>query len=126
MDILRTTELYTSQLKTDSLRAEDPVTTNLIAALVAVSISSICFYDHYRKDCKFQNSSIDCFLQKGPPSAIMPRRSSNEAAAAAKKKPAKKSALVSLPTSKELREALKKISCWDFDILLVEKLSSGK
>ena len=37
MDILRTTELYTSHLKADNLRAEDPVTTTLIAALVSVS-----------------------------------------------------------------------------------------
>uniref|UniRef100_A0A0K8SGT4 3',5'-cyclic-AMP phosphodiesterase n=1 Tax=Lygus hesperus TaxID=30085 RepID=A0A0K8SGT4_LYGHE len=97
MDLLRTTELYTSHLKTDNLRAEDPLTTNLIAALVA----------------------------KGPPSSIMPRRSSAESPTK-KKLMYKKNTNVVLPASKELKEAMKKINTWEFDVILVEKLTSGK
>lgn len=98
MDILRTTELYTSHLKADNLRAEDPVTTNLIAALVS----------------------------QGPPSAIMPRRSSNESAVSKKKQGTKKHSHLLLPMSRDLKEALEKLSAWDFDVLLVEKLTAGK
>lgn len=98
MDILRTTELYTSHLKADNLRAEDPLTTNLIAALVS----------------------------QGPPSAIMPRRSSNESAVPKKKHGTKKASSLLLPMSRELKEALEKFSAWDFDVLLIEKLTAGK
>lgn len=37
MEILRTTELFTSQLKADSMMREDPLTTSLIEALITVS-----------------------------------------------------------------------------------------
>lgn len=96
MDILRTTELYTSHLKTDNLRAEDPLTKNLIAALVAPATS-----------------------------AVMPRRSSSESIVT-KKKPGIKKNNVMLPMSKELREEMDKISSWDFDVIQIEKMTSCK
>lgn len=51
VDILRTTELYSSHLKTDNLRCEDPVTSDLIGALITVSIQ---FY--------FKMSNYKCYL----------------------------------------------------------------
>ncbi|XP_073990558.1 high affinity cAMP-specific and IBMX-insensitive 3',5'-cyclic phosphodiesterase 8-like isoform X2 [Rhodnius prolixus] len=98
MDILRTTELYTSHLKAENLRAEDPLTTNLIAALVA----------------------------QGPPSAVMPRRSSGDSVVSKKKAPSKRGNQVTMSMSKELKEVMDKISSWDFDVIQVEKLSGAK
>lgn len=38
LDILRSTELYSPQLKENRIQAEDPITTDLISALLSVSL----------------------------------------------------------------------------------------
>lgn len=49
VDMLRTSELYSPQMKEDpKLRAEDPIATDLIGALL--SVSAHCLYYYYKED----------------------------------------------------------------------------
>jgi len=43
VDILRSTELYSPQLKENRIRPDDPVTVDLISALLSVGTSNFCY-----------------------------------------------------------------------------------
>ncbi|CAB0002091.1 unnamed protein product [Nesidiocoris tenuis] len=68
-------------------------------------------------------SLIEALITKGSNSAMMPLESSNDPTFLAQII-AKKNAGVTVPASRKIREALKKIDTWDYDVITVEKFSN--
>lgn len=100
VDILRTTELYSSHLKADNLRCEDPVTSDLIGALIT----------------------------QGPVPVSTTRRSSNDSAAvkAAQTLPPGAKAVFTLNATPQIKELLDSALLWDFNIFRLEELTGKR
>nr|XP_018914696.1 PREDICTED: high affinity cAMP-specific and IBMX-insensitive 3',5'-cyclic phosphodiesterase 8B [Bemisia tabaci]XP_018914697.1 PREDICTED: high affinity cAMP-specific and IBMX-insensitive 3',5'-cyclic phosphodiesterase 8B [Bemisia tabaci]XP_018914698.1 PREDICTED: high affinity cAMP-specific and IBMX-insensitive 3',5'-cyclic phosphodiesterase 8B [Bemisia tabaci]XP_018914699.1 PREDICTED: high affinity cAMP-specific and IBMX-insensitive 3',5'-cyclic phosphodiesterase 8B [Bemisia tabaci] len=107
MDILRTTELYSSHLKADNIRCDDPVTSDLIGALIS----------------------------QGPAPVSTTRRSSNDSAAVKSQTlvpstgggpPGLRSTPYTLAASPQLKELLEGSLAWDFNIFKLEDLSGKR
>ncbi|CAH4029153.1 unnamed protein product [Pieris brassicae] len=99
VDMLRTSELYSPQMREDpKMRAEDPIATDLIGALLS-----------------------------GTSNVLSSRRSSNDSTVV--RSQTNRSNLKhkqSLQTSGQLREILDTALCWDFEIFHLEDLTRGR
>ncbi|XP_054277749.1 high affinity cAMP-specific and IBMX-insensitive 3',5'-cyclic phosphodiesterase 8 [Macrosteles quadrilineatus] len=100
VDILRTTELYSSHLKADNLRCEDPVTSDLIGALIT----------------------------SGTVPVSTTRRSSNDSAAvkAAQSLPPGAKVVFAMNASPQIKELLDSALLWDFNIFRLEELTGKR
>ncbi|XP_026686300.1 high affinity cAMP-specific and IBMX-insensitive 3',5'-cyclic phosphodiesterase 8B-like, partial [Diaphorina citri] len=106
IDILRTTELYSSHVKAENLRCEDPVTSDLIGALIS----------------------------QGPAPVSTTRRSSNDSANVksthahthphGSAAPSGKS--LNMVASPQMKELLTTSLAWDFNIFQLEHLSNKR
>uniref|UniRef100_A0A1B6C1K8 3',5'-cyclic-AMP phosphodiesterase n=1 Tax=Clastoptera arizonana TaxID=38151 RepID=A0A1B6C1K8_9HEMI len=106
VDILRTTELYSSHLKADNLRCEDPVTSDLIGALITVSKLS----------------------HQGPVPVSTTRRSSNDSAAVKAQQAglSGNKPIFSMSASPQLKELLDTSLQWDFNIFKLEEITGKR
>ncbi|CAH0401374.1 unnamed protein product [Chilo suppressalis] len=96
MDMLRTSELYSPQMRDEpKLRVEDPIATDLIGAL----------------------------LSQGPTNVLSSRRSSNDSTVV---KSQTNRANIKHKTSGQLRELLDTARSWDFEIFRLEELTRGR
>uniref|UniRef100_A0A8D8YSX9 3',5'-cyclic-AMP phosphodiesterase n=2 Tax=Cacopsylla melanoneura TaxID=428564 RepID=A0A8D8YSX9_9HEMI len=106
IDILRTTELYSSHVKAENLRCEDPVTSDLIGALIS----------------------------QGPVHVSSTRRSSNDSANVKSSHPphthphggATSHTMLNMVTSPQMKELLTTSLSWDFNIFQLEHLSNKR
>ncbi|CAG9795610.1 unnamed protein product, partial [Diatraea saccharalis] len=96
MDMLRTSELYSPQMRDEpKLRVEDPIATDLIGAL----------------------------LSQGPTNVLSSRRSSNDSTVVRSQT---NRANIKHKTSGQLRELLDTALSWDFEIFRLEDLTRGR
>ncbi|CAK1584706.1 unnamed protein product [Parnassius mnemosyne] len=96
VDMLRTSELYSPQMKEDpKLRAEDPIATDLIGAL----------------------------LSQGPTNVLSSRRSSNDSTIVRSQT---NRTNIKHKTSGQLRELLDTALSWEFEIFRLEELTRGR
>ncbi|CAH2042544.1 unnamed protein product, partial [Iphiclides podalirius] len=96
VDMLRTSELYSPQMKEDpKLRAEDPIATDLIGAL----------------------------LSQGPTNVLSSRRSSNDSTVVRSQT---NRTNIKHKTSGQLRELLDTALSWEFEIFRLEDLTRGR
>lgn len=104
IDILRTTELYSSHVKAENLRCEDPVTSDLIGALIS----------------------------QGPAHVSTTRRSSNDSANVKSHHPSNSSHCapvqksLNMVTSPQMKELLNTSLAWEFNIFKLEHLSNKR
>ncbi|XP_045527447.1 high affinity cAMP-specific and IBMX-insensitive 3',5'-cyclic phosphodiesterase 8 isoform X6 [Pieris brassicae] len=110
VDMLRTSELYSPQMREDpKMRAEDPIATDLIGALLS------------REQA---NANL---IYMGTSNVLSSRRSSNDSTVV--RSQTNRSNLKhkqSLQTSGQLREILDTALCWDFEIFHLEDLTRGR
>ncbi|XP_047504170.1 high affinity cAMP-specific and IBMX-insensitive 3',5'-cyclic phosphodiesterase 8 isoform X7 [Pieris napi] len=110
VDMLRTSELYSPQMREDpKMRAEDPIATDLIGALLS------------REQV---NANL---IYMGTSNVLSSRRSSNDSTVI--RSQTNRSNLKhkqSLQTSGQLREILDTALCWDFEIFHLEDLTRGR
>ncbi|KAK6624730.1 hypothetical protein RUM44_011590 [Polyplax serrata] len=97
LDILRSTELYSPQLKETRIRTEDPITADLITAL----------------------------LSQGTVASSTTRRSSNDSANI-KSSASSRPSLPSINTPGQLSSVLEQSLDWEFDIFKLEELSNQR
>ncbi|XP_073953426.1 phosphodiesterase 8 isoform X2 [Choristoneura fumiferana] len=96
VDMLRTSELYSPQMKDEpKLRVEDPIATDLIGAL----------------------------LSQGPSNVLSSRRSSNDSTVVRSQN---NRSNIKHKTSGQLRELLDTALSWDFEIFRLEELTRGR
>ncbi|XP_072942317.1 high affinity cAMP-specific and IBMX-insensitive 3',5'-cyclic phosphodiesterase 8 isoform X2 [Epargyreus clarus] len=96
VDMLRTSELYSPQMREDpKMRAEDPIATDLIGAL----------------------------LSQGPTNVLSSRRSSNDSTVVRSQT---NRTNIKHKTSGQLRELLDTALSWDFEIFRLEDLTRGR
>ncbi|XP_047504129.1 high affinity cAMP-specific and IBMX-insensitive 3',5'-cyclic phosphodiesterase 8 isoform X2 [Pieris napi] len=106
VDMLRTSELYSPQMREDpKMRAEDPIATDLIGALLS------------REQV---NANL---IYMGTSNVLSSRRSSNDSTVI--RSQTNRSNLKH-KTSGQLREILDTALCWDFEIFHLEDLTRGR
>ncbi|XP_068620562.1 high affinity cAMP-specific and IBMX-insensitive 3',5'-cyclic phosphodiesterase 8 [Battus philenor] len=107
VDMLRTSELYSPQMKEDpKLRAEDPIATDLIGALLSR-----------------EQVNTNLFFMQGPTNVLSSRRSSNDSTVVRSQT---NRTNIKHKTSGQLRELLDTALSWEFEIFRLEELTRGR
>ncbi|XP_026743081.1 high affinity cAMP-specific and IBMX-insensitive 3',5'-cyclic phosphodiesterase 8 isoform X3 [Trichoplusia ni] len=107
VDMLRTSELYSPQMRDDpKMRVEDPVATDLIGALLS------------REQV---NSNL--FFMQGPTNTLSSRRSSNDSTVVRSQT---NRTNIKHKTTGQLRELLDTALSWDFEIFRLEDMTRGR
>lgn len=118
LDILRSTELYSPQLKENRIRTEDPITTDLISALLSVSVTFAI--------PSFALTEVKLYhVQQGNVATSTTRRSSNDSANI-KSSIGSRPSLPFINAPGQLSSVLEQSLDWEFDIFKLEELSNQR
>nr|XP_049701183.1 high affinity cAMP-specific and IBMX-insensitive 3',5'-cyclic phosphodiesterase 8 isoform X3 [Helicoverpa armigera] len=107
VDMLRTSELYSPQMRDDpKMRVEDPIATDLIGALLSR-----------------EQVNTNLFFMQGPTNTLSSRRSSNDSTVVRSQT---NRTNIKHKTTGQLRELLDTALSWDFEIFKLEDLTRGR
>ncbi|XP_022816736.1 high affinity cAMP-specific and IBMX-insensitive 3',5'-cyclic phosphodiesterase 8, partial [Spodoptera litura] len=107
VDMLRTSELYSPQMRDDpKMRVEDPIATDLIGALLSR-----------------EQVNTNLYYMQGPTNTLSSRRSSNDSTVVRSQT---NRSNIKHKTTGQLRELLDTALSWDFEIFKLEELTRGR